>query len=351
MARNERKWSDEFIEYMNFIANHENYKGLPIEKKKDGTYKWLASAKTEIGILRKKWAEEKAIEFGIENKPGVYQKVMFNVHPTKEKVCQICGETMSLFYIYPNSSFIKSLKNKFKFEFNEITSIYDIWDYLLDNGIEESLVIDFFINSFDLSNSIQKEKAIILKACEQKCRNGESKYLGPGAMSNFPDRFDGFHSYNRCCRSSNDTGRFSDNLRTYTKDRRAYERWSDGNIHAANKFMGSKFFKGTSADHIGPISLGFIHDPRYLQKMSNGENSTKRDRLQREDIEQIINVKNKTGVYPMTWYSSKIWNYIESNFKSATDSKIEEYRIALKKNTANYMEILWIIMDKCSDKR
>ncbi len=29
----------------------------------------------------------------------------------------------------------------------------------------------------------------------------EPSMLGPGAMSNAPDRLDGFHSFNRCCRS------------------------------------------------------------------------------------------------------------------------------------------------------
>lgn len=107
-------------------------------------------------------------------------------------------------------------------------------------------------------------------------------------MSYFPDRYDGFHTYNRCCRATQDKGRSKENLKSYTKDRRAYEYWSDGNIHAANQFMGSAFFDGTSADHIGPISLGFVHDPRYLQPMPGGDNSSKRDRLQIVGIESII---------------------------------------------------------------
>ncbi len=82
--------------------------------------------------------------------------------------------------------------------------------------------------------------------------------------------------------------------KSYTKDRRAYEYWSDGNIHAANQFMGSRFFKGASADHIGPISLGFVHDPRYLlQPMPGGDNSSKRDRLQIVDIESIVETEKE----------------------------------------------------------
>ena len=43
-----------------------------------------------------------------------------------------------------------------------------------------------------------------------------------------------------------------------------------------NQFMGSRYFQGTSADHVGPISLGFVHDPRYLRPMTGSDNSAKR---------------------------------------------------------------------------
>ena len=48
--------------------------------------------------------------------------------------------------------------------------------------------------------------------------------LSPGVMSNAPDRLDGFHSYNKCCRAKEDKGRSKENLNKYGEDRRAYER-------------------------------------------------------------------------------------------------------------------------------
>jgi len=117
----------------------------------------------------------------------------------------------------------------------------------------------------------------------------------------------------------------------------------------ANQFMGSSFFDGTSADHIGPISLGFIHDPRYLQPMLGGDNSAKRDRLQLVDIEKIISTEARTGVYPMSWYSSIIWEHIKSHYKANTNKIAGVYRDALKQNMANFMYILWFIMDSCPD--
>jgi Alw26I/Eco31I/Esp3I family type II restriction endonuclease len=189
------------------------------------------------------------------------------------------------------------------------------------------------------------DKTYIIDACEYQCRKNNKKLLSPGVMSNFPDRFDGFHTYNRCCRSSQDTGRSKENLKSYTKDRRAYELWSDGNIHAANQFMGSSFFFGKSADHVGAISLGFVHDPRYLRPMTSNDNSAKRDRLTVGDVAKILEIESCTNVYPMTWYSREIWEYIKRNYKSNLDKVGKEYRSALKQNFTNYMFILKSIIE------
>ena len=46
------------------------------------------------------------------------------------------------------------------------------------------------------------------QALEEKVVRAELRgRLSPGAMSNPPDRLDGFHTYNLCCRSKQDTGR------------------------------------------------------------------------------------------------------------------------------------------------
>lgn len=348
MPKEERKWNDRFIAYMNMIANHPNYKGLPIKKKKDGSLAWIATAKSKIGEKRIEWCLEKADELGITRRAGVYANVMLAIHPTKWKVCQTCGREMSLYYHYPNAKFVKALNRDFNTDFTDCDHISDIWDTLMESGVKKNKLAKYLINKGDLDldpSTASKEE--IIDALELTCRKGNKKLLGPGAMSNFPDRYDGFHTYNRCCRSSQDIGRSKENLKSYTKDRRAYEYWSDGNIHAANQFMGSTFFDGISADHIGPISLGFIHDPRYLQPMSGGDNSAKRDRLQIEDIEKIAVTYNRTGIYPMSWYSKLIWEFILVNYKSHPEIVATVYRDALKQNMANFMYILWHILEKC----
>lgn len=349
MAREERTWHPRFYKYMEMIVNHPNYKGLCIEKKADGAYRWVATAQSDVGKKRIAWCQNRARELGFPIQAGVYADVMLAIHPTKWKVCQTCGREMSLYYHYPNANFVKSLNSTFHTDFTDCDHISDIWDDLANRGINETVIANFLIQKGELKLDPRKStKEEVINALELACRKGNKKCLGPGAMSNFPDRFDGFHTYNRCCRPLQDKGRSKENLKSYTKDRRAYEYWSDGNIHAANQFMGSQFFAGTSADHIGPISLGFIHDPRYLQPMSNSDNSTKRDRLQYDDVEKIVAIEKKTGIYPMSWYSSLLWEFIKSNYKQYPQKVASVYRDALKQNMANFMYILWVILDRCS---
>lgn len=354
MALDEKQWHKRFLRYMDNIVNHPNYKGLAIKKKPDGSYAWIATAKSDVGQQRIDWCINKGQELGLviehEAYPGLYADVMLEIHPTKWKVCQICGKEMSLYYHYPNVNFLKSLNKEFGTDFTDTDHISDIWDELVTSGNSEKEIASFLIKKGSLTlNPTTTNKEEVIDALEFACRKDGKKCLGPGAMSNFPDRYDGFHTYNRCCRATQDKGRSKANLKSYTKDRRAYEYWSDGNIHAANQFMGSEFFKGTSADHIGPISLGFVHDPRYLQPMSGSDNSSKRDRLQIEDIETIISTEKRTGVYPMSWQSKLIWEYIKNNYKQNPDKVASVYRDALKQNMVNYMYILYSIMDRCEN--
>lgn len=346
MSKSEKTWNKQFIDYMEMIVNHKNYSGLPIKRDINGQLKWIAPAKSDIGNKRIKWAQNKAKELGFPVEAGVYAKVMREIHPTKMKVCQICGKEMSIYYFYPSFNLIKLIKKNFDIDIDGLTHIYEVWDLLCKvKNIE--IVKTFFIRTFGLDNTyINRTKEEILNACEYLCRENGRKYLSPGAMSNFPDRYDGFHTYNICCRSSQDKGRSKENLKSYTKDRRAYEYWSDGNIHAANQFMGSSYFKGFSADHIGAISLGFIHDPRYLVKMTTSDNSTKRDRFTLADIKEILERYDKTNIYPMSWYGKEIWQYILDNYQKNTNLIETTYRQMLKQNMYNFMYCLGYIINK-----
>lgn len=336
----EKVWAKEFLEYEEFIANHPNYKGLPITKGKGGKYNWIATGQSEVGKKRKAWAEKKGREIGIDaNSSKFYSEVMLAIHPTKTKPCQICGKSMSLYYHYPNANLVKAFKKEFNYECDVYESIYDICDNLKKHRITEKQIINFLKNKCKLDDNYTDLDTLICH-CEVKCRNGLSKMLGPGAMSNFPDRYDGFHTYNRCCRSTEDKGRSKENLRTYGKDRRAYEYFSDGNIHAADRFMNSKFFEGKSADHIIPVSLGGVHDSHYLQVMPTGDNSSKRDRLVKEDVLKAIEIEKSSKLKAVSWFVSDLWKYLIIHVGSFTQPDFEKFRVCLKQNMSDFLNIL-----------
>ena len=132
----ERTWSPKFVEYMDFIISHPNYKGLAINKTND-SYGWVTTKQSDIGKKRLAWANAKAKELNIKPEPGYLRKIMYEVHPTKMKVCQICGRTLSLDYIYLNKSFVGLIKKNFNYDFNELDSIYDVKNGLEENGVRE----------------------------------------------------------------------------------------------------------------------------------------------------------------------------------------------------------------------
>ena len=49
---------------------------------------------------------------------------------------------------------------------------------------------------------------------------------------------------------------------------------------------------GKSADHVGPISLGFCHRPSF-NIMTQAQNSAKGNRFTLNDFEQLINEEKK----------------------------------------------------------
>lgn len=152
----------------------------------------------------------------------------------------------------------------------------------------------------------------------------EPSLLSPGEMSNAPDRFDGFHSFNRCCRGKADTGRHSANMKTYTTDRRVFVYWSEGNWIAADRMMGlvrARFASHPCADggsgppspdHIGPLSLGFTHRPEF-RLLSKSANSSKNNRMTLWDVEYLRR-RESQGASVETWYATSIWQALRAPY-------------------------------------
>lgn len=312
----DRTWHPNFLQYTEMIAAHPNYEGLFIERNKDGNLGWVVTGKSTKGKIREAWWNKKMSELKVKNKAEVARIV----HPTKKHVCQCCGRTMSIYYEYPNNRTCKRLNQIL----NEPVqpADYTIREIIENNATNERVVrgiADIFgVQKYD---SYQDLIGIIYK----KHVDTESGLLSPGVMSNPPDRFDGFHSDGLCCRSKTDKGRHKDNMKTYTQDRRAYEEWADGNYNLANRLMG-EFNKGDqrykcpqcgmlkkmSADHIGPISLGFCHSIYNFAPMCKSCNSSKNNRFTKSDVDALLAIE-KSGKVVISWHSQYIWDALKGS--------------------------------------
>ncbi|MFH1656940.1 MAG: hypothetical protein ABH919_00515 [bacterium] len=247
MARKKRDWHPKFKEYMKFIVNHPNYRGMPFLYKENGEIRWIIARSSEKGLARWKWWDKKRKELGLSKSDAWISKVARAIHPTGEKPCQICGKVMKLDYVYPNK------------------------------------------------------------------KGG----LSPGAMSNAPDRLDGFHSYNLCCRSEQDTGRHKSNLARYGEDRRAYENWAEGDWKAASWLMKEFQKYGISPDHLGPISLGFRHAPKF-RPLSRAANSARNNRMTLKDVKLLIEEEKEEKV--ISSHSKYIWNLLKKRVRNDSDA-------------------------------
>ena len=330
MPREERKWDKEFLAYMEFIVNHPNYEGMPEARKEDGTIQWVTTGISDLGRERSKWWEKKAAQLGIATEGKWISAAAKRNHPTKMKACQTCGRMLSIEYVYPTKNLIKRLNriSGFEGDFNH-QDLLDIRDIVRDvirtlGRTGYAAVRDIF----DVPRAIPEREPEYIKYLYDNVIRNESRLLSPGAMSNAPDRLDGFHTYNICCRSDQDTGRHEENLSRYGEDRRAYELWSDGDWKTASWLMrlsGHGKCRNcpnvglVTADHIGPLSLGFAHLPIF-QPLCRSCNSAKNNRMFLSDIEKLIELENQ-GMSVVSWHSRYLWDILKGRVTCEQDAK------------------------------
>jgi Alw26I/Eco31I/Esp3I family type II restriction endonuclease len=264
---------------------------------------------------------------------------------------------MRLEYAYPNGY----LKNRIEkqidpnFDFDPLEEIGDLIQRLRDqygedilNGLPDLLETGA-IDPPDLGQNLDRWLTWI----EDSYIPREPTMLSPGAMSNAPDRFDGFHHFNRCCRGTADSGRHKENLRRYTTDRRVFEHWNGGDWVAADRMMGivrSKFSdapraddqKGrTTADHIGPVSLGFVHRPEY-RLLSSSANSAKNNRMTLSDVRYLRQIEDD-GIQVASWYAQPLWDL--RKYSVDTEEKALRMSKLLRDNQQNAMHLLYRILE------
>ena len=163
--------------------------------------------------------------------------------------------------------------------------------------------------------------------------------LSPGAMSDAPDRFEGYHTYNLCCRQKQDTGRHKENLQRYGEDRRAYEYWVEGDWKAASWLMQVFRKNKISPDHIGPISLGFAHRPKF-NPMTRSDNSAKNNRMTLFDVQTLLKDEKKREKV-ISWHSKYLWNLLKNKVKNSEDAK--KLSNLMRKNMHYVLKILYKI--------
>lgn len=322
-----------FLEYARFIVEHQNYAGMPDVYMDNGDIQWEAPSNRKSGKhkdthnRRRDWWRRKAIEVGIDpNAPHWISRTAKFIHPNKKKPCKNCGRVMDIRYAYPSATLLRRIE---RLDFIDESFPVDALEHI--TSLVTRLVEQFGDQVFASLHTLVGTSSIKVPSSTPKLQDWltwiEDKYmpqepstLSPGAMSNAPDRLDGFHSFNLCCRSKTDPGRSKANLQSYMTDRRVFEYWVEGDWVAADRLMGlirsNKDLKDEvcvnghagpcSADHIGPISLGFVHRPEF-QLLCKTCNSAKNNRMPVRDVRHLIAAEGR-GEEVASWYCKALWN-------------------------------------------
>jgi Alw26I/Eco31I/Esp3I family type II restriction endonuclease len=331
-----RSWHPLFVAYMDSIVEHQNYSGMPCTRDFTGKIDWTIPSNRPRGSKnwdgnerRREWWRNKAVELCIPVEGHWLSEVAKRIHPFGRKPCQTCGRIMEIAYVYPNKTTIAIIEKVVPEDFllprlgNE--TVFDLLENL-KTEFGTPTAVSILSKAFPLiitSTSIEEAGKILLSEYVVK----ESRRLSPGVMSNAPDRLDGFHTYNLCCRSREDTGRSQKNLVTYGVDRRAFEQWSEGDWAIADSVMAqagvgpcsfcSKVGQ-ISADHIGPISLGFAHTTNF-RPLCIRCNSAKNNRMSLQDIFDLRMLEEK-GIAVASWQILPLWNSVKTKISSDEDA-------------------------------
>jgi Alw26I/Eco31I/Esp3I family type II restriction endonuclease len=321
-----------FLEYAHFIVDHPNYAGMPDVYMDNGDIQWEAPSNRKSGKhkdthhRRRDWWREKAIEVGIDpNALHWISRTAKIIHPTKKKPCKSCGRVMDIRYSYPSATLGRRIQN---LDFVDESFPIDPVEHI--TSLVTRLVEQFGDKMFGILPELLGTSSVEVPALPPELQRWltwideeyipqEPSTLSPGAMSNAPDRLDGFHSFNLCCRSKTDPGRSRENLQSYSTDRRVFEYWVEGDWVAADRLMGlirsDKQLKQEicvnghagpcAADHIGPISLGFVHRPEF-QLLCRMCNSAKNNRMSVRDVQHLIAAEGR-GQQVASWYCRTLW--------------------------------------------
>jgi Alw26I/Eco31I/Esp3I family type II restriction endonuclease len=334
------------LKYQEDIVSHPNYTNIAFKRNRKGNISWMNTEASPIWKERLIFWENKMKElgfhlFGIRDN-GIRQKIAVLNHPNKQHICLYTGNTLFIDYRYPAPNKI-DLLNK---EYDEDFKYYDLDILQLASILYEIDECKLFCEVFNISIEFKELPELIDYIQKEYIDKEKRGYVSPGVMSNSPDRLDGFHSYNSDVRDVCDTGRRKENLKRYTQDRRVYEKWSDGDWKMADRLYAEFVKNGVSPDHIGPMSLGFAHRPKF-HPMTSKENSSKGNRMTLNDVKVLIADEEK-GEDVVSWHSKFIWDKLKNNVKVDEDALL--LSSLMRKNLHHVLILLSIIYEKGHQK-
>ncbi len=356
-----QEWHPDFVTYMNEIALHPSYAGMPDAFVDEGKIQWEAPSNRGTGRfkdthhLRRDWWREKARSMGISPDSEQWiSRCAKRLHPTGRKPCKRCGRVLELRRVYPNNILrgritkLLGLPPEFILPlFASVTEIVRQLHTVCGAELLSRLPSLFKAKGVAVPTSFASIESC-LEWLERDYIPSEPPLLSPGAMANPPDRFDGFHSFNLCCRGSADTGRHQENLARYVTDRRVFEYWADGDWIAADRLMGlvrTNFRTSIcryghagpcDADHIGPISLGFTHRPEF-QMLCKSCNSAKNNRMTLSDVEHLRRL-DAADIEIVSWHSHALWK-LRKDSVSSDESALRLSKL-LRDSRHTFMSVL-----------
>lgn len=330
---------ENYIRYMNMIADSQIYHDMPNLRSPDGRINWQVSTGKTTSFnkyynARFDWWVRIADSLGLPgtgNSNDRFSIAARMIHPTKTHACRLCGEDIYIGYMYLNANLAKRWKSI------SHTEHYYKQQLVVEAAMElakrigkdyaEKELIELFPERKDYEHLLKENKYFEYFFSSQHIR---STYLSPGFMANPPDRLDGLHDYCLHCRKKSDPGRSDENMRTYNHDRRAFMWWAEGDWKVADALYnssgegvcaicGSKVDK-ISPDHIGPLSCGFKQIP-YFEALCGRCNSSKNRRFTFDNVISLLRYEEKFESVA-SWQVRALWDSVKYSVKNDSDAKV-----------------------------
>jgi Alw26I/Eco31I/Esp3I family type II restriction endonuclease len=319
-----------YIEYMNMVVQHPNFAGMPNAIGGDGRINWQVSSGKSTSfykdyLARRDWWIAKADALGLpgtENGQERFTLAARLINPTGYRPCRLCGEARNVGYFYLSFQGVRAFHRVApNISLRKLMPVTEALDSMTSEQRDRVAAL------FPDRAAAFAKWGVSGRAFEET-NHLRSLLLSPGFMANPPDRLDGFHDYcSVTCRAKQDPGRSVLNMRSYTKDRRAFEYWAEGDWNLAQdlynqagpgqcRVCGDELER-VSPDHVGPLSCGFAQIPLF-EPLCGSHNSSKQRRLTADDVRRLVAYEQRTGASVMSWYSRSFWDAAKARATSKT---------------------------------